>query len=399
MFVFADGLRVNLTAKLNVGDTVLPISAGDASKVCAIVGIANFTYLTISNGISIEVVKATCAAGVVNIERAQNGTSALTIPANSCASFVVNKAVVDAYMSQGGQTPAVCKITAGSSRIEITENPLAPCEKIINTPICPGATWKSGNWIYTQTEAGCVTRSADEDCSLDANTYENATITINGQGQICKIESGSNIVHSGGGCCTCQSCTSGCGSNGSGSGSSGGCVLSTSTMVAGQYGPFTVSECGFITKYDASLNNFAATVAPATTSAYGTVTLIDSASPSSNDVITYDYLNGILTAGGFYSICSLPSRVATSAITLAGCKQGEDARFSISDLKPLFTDPVNVCNFADHVDALIEADPTNMPNQRVKPVVLNGFIPVCINGATEKIKIKDLFDAIKVYVA
>ena len=66
-------------------------------------------------------------------------------------------------------------------------------------PAVAGASWRSGNLQYTQGPDGCIGTAAVTTPLVDGE-YVNATVTVR-DGQIVAIQSGMNIVYSGGGCC------------------------------------------------------------------------------------------------------------------------------------------------------------------------------------------------------
>jgi hypothetical protein len=394
IFTSLDGLKLTLTAKLNVTDTIISLNVADTNKLCSGLG-ANYTYLTIANAGQIETMKATCVGGVINVVRAQNGTSAITAPGGTCIAFQWVKSAITDFIAQGGGVAGICDLTNGSpERLEIVPDPINSCAKKLTIKSCQStATWRFGNIIYKQELDGCIKTEAATDCILVDGTYQNATLVFK-DGKICSVKEGTNIVHSGGGCCTCSNC--------SGSGSSTpatlACPVVATTIQPGQYGPFTINGCGFITAYNSSLNNFNATVPVATNATSGTVTLVNPAAPAGNSVVTYSYLQTVI-GGMSLSLCNLPNQVADNTIRLAGCKGTNTGSFSFSELKTLFATPLNLCSTPAYVNDLIT--PTQADPLISKPTaeLLAATIVVCIGGTTQSLSMQEFFDAIKAHVA
>lgn len=380
MIVFLDGFNALLTAKLGVDDTTLPISPNDASALCAALK-DNYSYLTLSNGVDQECVRVTCNEGVINIER---GESPITVPVRYCASFVVNKKVIDDYLMQGGATPAVCGIE--SEDIDITPKEGEECVKVLSLPECQELSWRSGNAEYTQGKDGKITSEPATSCLLQCGTYENATIKVNDDGLICSISSGSRIVHSSSGCCGCNEGCSGC-QEGKNGGNTMNCP--PSTIQPGVYGPFTVNECGIITDYDPAAGGFDVTIPSATTTVSGSVVLADADAPANSGVITYGFLTEWVAENISLNLCDLPTRVVDEDSQIAGCKNGESALFSIPDLQNLLSSDIDLCGINPFTGQLVTTSGSLTSD------FADAQLIVCIDGETRSIEFSRLFEAIE----
>lgn len=193
IFVPVDGFRTNL-AVLSIS-TTLGLKASDAATLCAALG-SNYTWLTLRNVWGFEIVKATCAGGVVSIER-----GAKPLGGDVCIAFEWTSNAISDMMAQGGASPAVCDVKAGSDRVSVAKD---GCTFTVDRPACDEVSFRAGNAIVTQGEGGCLLKAdVAAGVALRAGTYKNATITVDEAGNIVAIEQGDNIVHTGGGCCTC----------------------------------------------------------------------------------------------------------------------------------------------------------------------------------------------------
>jgi hypothetical protein len=191
-FRAADGFRAAVAITSTM--TTLPLKATEATALCAALG-DGYTYLTMRNVWGFEIVKATCAAGVVSIER-----GASPLGGDVCVAFEWTQKALTDLMAQGGASPALCEIKAGSDRLTVK---MDGCTATLDKPACDGAAWRAGNAVFTQSPAGCVaSQPVAAGLALRPGTYKNATVTVNEAGEIVAIAEGDNIVFTGGGCCT-----------------------------------------------------------------------------------------------------------------------------------------------------------------------------------------------------
>lgn len=79
-----------LAGPLTAEGLVLPISAGDAAALCALIGAGNHTYFRITSAQALEVVKAQCTGTVVQIDRAINESFAVAHPQGACVTVDMN---------------------------------------------------------------------------------------------------------------------------------------------------------------------------------------------------------------------------------------------------------------------------------------------------------------------
>ena len=189
--VFATGWTASLRENLGTADTVLPIRATDAARLCNILG-NDHTYLVLTNGVDVEIVKAECFEPNIVIER---GATPIAVPAGGCVSFEVTEELLADYVIPNN---AICSIE-GVNGIFVEQD---GCEVTLTLgDECDDVRWRSGNTEYWL-EDGCI-KSAPmgSGCVLVPGTYKNATITVTADGLICSIEQGSNIVYSDNPCC------------------------------------------------------------------------------------------------------------------------------------------------------------------------------------------------------
>lgn len=195
-FSAVDGFRANV--QMLSTQAQLPLKAGDAATVCAAIG-DGYTYLTLRNVYGFEVVKATCSAGVVVIERGSK-----PIGGDVCVAFEWTKQAMQDFIAQGagGAGEKLCAIEPASDRLSVT---MDGCTAKIDIPACGEVSWRDGNSLLTIGSGGCISSEpVAAGAALRPGTYKNATITVDQNGQIVAIEQGENIVFTGGGCCTCQ---------------------------------------------------------------------------------------------------------------------------------------------------------------------------------------------------
>lgn len=180
---------------------VLPLQPNDVARLAAfLTESGDYTRLWIGDGVKHEIVKATgIMDGVVTIDRGEEGTEPITSPLGACLSFVWTDANLADFAQQGfgGIEPAVCEVLAGSDRITVSKT---ECSVTIDVPACGGATWRAGNEEFVQDDSGCIAATPLKTPVGDGE-YVNATVTMRG-GQITAVRSGTNIVYTGGGCCS-----------------------------------------------------------------------------------------------------------------------------------------------------------------------------------------------------
>lgn len=186
--VFLDNICVTLTAKITAGATMLPLSGSDTQTLCEALG-SNFSFLTMNTPLGSEVVRVSCVNGTVVAIRGQMGES-FSAAKGTCLCFKVNKLVLDNYLPQGFCTPTI--ITDTPDFIKITP------------PTGDGCEWKvSLNQDFLDKFAACCPDDDCNNCTVADGVYENAKITVI-NGKVCAISNGTNIVYTGGGCCSCS---------------------------------------------------------------------------------------------------------------------------------------------------------------------------------------------------
>lgn len=87
-YQWLNGYKTKLSDRLDKTSGILPIE--DAQGLAAKLG-AGHTYLTITDGLDTEIVKASTFGSEVKIERSQGGTDAKTFANGSCVKWEATK--------------------------------------------------------------------------------------------------------------------------------------------------------------------------------------------------------------------------------------------------------------------------------------------------------------------
>jgi hypothetical protein len=93
------GINYKFVSALTATATTLPLANGDAGSLATKIGATGHAWLTISDPIGAEVVKASVFNGQILIERGQDGSTARVFPAGSC---------VDARMTSAAVKDLIC---------------------------------------------------------------------------------------------------------------------------------------------------------------------------------------------------------------------------------------------------------------------------------------------------
>lgn len=108
-----------LLAPITAIDTTIFIGAPQLATLGAVLNNGSHTYLTITApGLGCEIVKATFAYGVVNLERGQDGTAARPWPMGACIEWSLTGAAVSELAFQQACCPAECippSVSAGAT--------------------------------------------------------------------------------------------------------------------------------------------------------------------------------------------------------------------------------------------------------------------------------------------
>jgi hypothetical protein len=187
--VFLDNICVTLTQSMAPNATTLPLSPASKTLLAEKLGTTGHSYLTVSTVTGTEVVRITTNSGEIIAQRAQGGTSAITVPKDTCLCFKVNKLVMDEYVTPEYCAPTI--VTDTPDWIEIVAPTGASCEWKINI-----------KQDILDKFAECCPEDTCNNCTVADGVYENATLTII-NGKVCGISNGRNIVYTGGGCCSC----------------------------------------------------------------------------------------------------------------------------------------------------------------------------------------------------
>lgn len=203
-FIPLVGFKTQLEKTLGAKDNVLPLSDLDMAYLSRKLGKNGYTYLMVKSCVAQEIVKVTgVESGVVMIDRAQEETKAIIAKYDSCVMFEWTAKALGDFIAQGagGAKAPVSSIQSANECLTITNK---DGEVTIEKPEQEEVVWRSGNQQYTQNKCGVVSSEAvSSGQALADGEYKNATISIK-DGQIVAIKSGTNIVYSGGGCCSCS---------------------------------------------------------------------------------------------------------------------------------------------------------------------------------------------------
>lgn len=93
-----------LTDKLDSNSITLPVD--NEYLLAALPEVGDFTYLTIDDGMNIEVVRAYNDAGEILIQRGYGDSNPTSFPAGSCVSFKINGAWIADFVCS---LPKECK--------------------------------------------------------------------------------------------------------------------------------------------------------------------------------------------------------------------------------------------------------------------------------------------------
>lgn len=93
-----------LTSKLDKADIVLPV--GGDYLIEALPEAGDYTYLTIDDGVNIEVVRVYNDAGEILVQRGYGDSNPTSFPAGSCVSFKINGAWIADFVCS---LPKECK--------------------------------------------------------------------------------------------------------------------------------------------------------------------------------------------------------------------------------------------------------------------------------------------------
>lgn len=87
-YQWLNGFKTKLSERLDKESGILPVE--DAKSLAAKLG-SGHTYLTVTDGMNTEIVKATTFGEEVKIERAQGGTEATTFAYGTCVRWEATK--------------------------------------------------------------------------------------------------------------------------------------------------------------------------------------------------------------------------------------------------------------------------------------------------------------------
>lgn len=87
-YIWLNGYKTSLSERLDKTGGLLPVE--DSVRLATMLG-AGHTYLTLSDGLNTEIVKASTFGNDVKIVRAQGGTDAKTFAAGTCVKWEATK--------------------------------------------------------------------------------------------------------------------------------------------------------------------------------------------------------------------------------------------------------------------------------------------------------------------
>lgn len=184
LFGFSVSSGCNITAL----STTLDLGpAANNRLLTALANPADYTRLVFTDGIRFEIVRVTAVAGVLVLQRGQEGTVPIAIPCGGCVSWQLTTANMQDFIAQF-LVPNFCGITSNN----LTVTPVG-CQINVDQPNCVGASWRSGNQQLTQDASGCISSVAAGPMIADG-VYPNATITVQG-GNIVAISPGTQTVY------------------------------------------------------------------------------------------------------------------------------------------------------------------------------------------------------------
>lgn len=161
----------NFTAVLKAplaADEVTPVLRYDhAGRLCAGLSNGGHTYLSLSCPGGFEIVKATCQAGVIVLERGQDGTSAQPFPIGACVEYIMTGAAVNDLIEQYQACPEGCITVTIKSGATAPEGMVAvPYEHRIvlsGTPPFRLGTIVGPQWLIVELDAGEIRLSGTPD--------------------------------------------------------------------------------------------------------------------------------------------------------------------------------------------------------------------------------------------
>lgn len=89
MFVSAPWFHAELEKDFKIGNSFLPIDKDARKKLLDALGDGNFTYLSIHDGLAVEVVKATNVCGRLVLTRGAERTRALSFRCGTPVNFIL----------------------------------------------------------------------------------------------------------------------------------------------------------------------------------------------------------------------------------------------------------------------------------------------------------------------
>lgn len=156
-----------LTAVLSNVATVLPVTAAKANELATLLG-ANQTTLYVRDGVYTEIVRATAAAGVVTVVRAQEGTTARAFAAGSCAR---------ADLTSAGLAELICSSNCACDPVDLKAG-----ENIEQPHL--NVAWNH-SWFFTGTQPLVVTTiSKPAWLTVDTSKIGQGLLTVTGTANV-----------------------------------------------------------------------------------------------------------------------------------------------------------------------------------------------------------------------
>jgi len=194
------GMCIQLNCTQSASAIQAQISDEHHGFVCGELSGGDHSYGILTNGAGYEIVRITCVAGVVQLERGYDGTTAREWTSCDHLKFDwVPSAMTEAAAVEQGDALEnfICGLVSDS--LDITDdaadcdNDCTDCTKRIELKACDPVSFVVGNQEYTFAD-GCLTATnASASDMLTDGVFENATVTVV-DGKIVDVRAGTAIV-------------------------------------------------------------------------------------------------------------------------------------------------------------------------------------------------------------
>lgn len=190
MFVSILGFSSTLSANLSSIATTMTLPASDAARVSTAIGGSGHTYLAISDGTSLEIVKAVAVTGTaVDIIRGIDATSPAAFPSGSCVKFVWTDSAIQDLVATGAFNVEI----TGTGVATVTETGTNEFE--VHVPELEIAAGAGVNVLGSWPSYEISLVNADGNCCGCSSSGGGGGITLSGSGlvTVSSITGGYNI--------------------------------------------------------------------------------------------------------------------------------------------------------------------------------------------------------------